>query len=313
LKNKNLKKIEQLALESHGLEALESVSVPTAYWSAHFFHVNNSSYFTCLDLEQQKSFLVSMSTHILQEACGIEKAGLTYSARMNLMSKNLEEKVLYSLIGAEEALHLKSLEPFLSVSEREHIPFFANLISQWIHKLERPSLLVLIQILLEGWGLTYYNSLAQSSTNMALQSVLQKILQDESRHHAAGVVLFQNEILNPTERSLLENELITLFECVQIGPQQAALELALAGSDRNIDFQKLFIDMNAMNDTQAKLNKLKKLLDKSLDQDLIRSSLAKDLFKTYPIERMAVVADAQFSNIVKNRKPFPNLKSDISL
>lgn len=309
----DLKKISQLALASHGLKSASDVSHPAIFWDASFYNVADASLFLNLAPEQRFSFLSSMSTHILHEACSIETAGLTYAARMNLFSQSIDEKIIYSLIGAEEALHLKSLEPFLNPNHQTTIPYFAGMIHRWIETLERPSLLVMIQILLEGWGLTYYQSLAQHALSPQLQATLLKILQDETRHHATGVVLYRHETLSAHERNLLEHELLTLFRCVQMGPQQAALELILASGKKTVDFAKLLSEMKAIEDSQAKLDKLKRLLDKTSDDRLISACLQKDLFKVYSLEQMAMIAENQLAQTLENSQPAVNLKSEISL
>ena len=311
--DKDLKKISQLALASHGLKAAPEISSSAVFWDASFFQVAESSLYRSLRSEQQQDFLARMSSHILHEACSIETAGLTYSARMNLLSKSVDEKIIYALIGAEEALHLKSLEPFYQPLENTERPYFAGLIHQWIEKLERPSLLVMIQILLEGWGLTYYQSLAQNSLDPRLQAVLAQILQDESRHHATGVVLYRHESLPAQEREKLEQELITLFQCVQVGPQQAAVELAVASGEKSVDFAQLLYEMNAVNDSQSKIDKLKRLLEKTADERLISACLQKDLFKVYSLEQMAMVAETQLTQKLKNSAPILNSQSELSL
>ncbi len=305
--DKDLKKICQRALESHGLQAIEEVQYPKSYWNEEFHQVENTSLFAALTLAKKSDFLTKMSSHILQEACAIEKAGLTYSARMNLMSKSLEEKILYSLIGAEEALHLKSLEPFLPSTLRGQNPAFADLILQWIENLERTSLLVMIQILLEGWGLSYYGSLAHQVQDPRLKSVFLQILLDESRHHATGVILYRKEKVPISERADLENQIMILFDCVQNGPQQAAIELSLASGQKSIDFEKVFFEMKAFENTHSKLEKLKQLLEKCGDTDLLSETLLKKISSPYSLKKMAQHAHDQYSYILKNPEPAQDL------
>jgi hypothetical protein len=309
-----LNKILRSALKAHGLQNSEHVSETQSYWDASFFQVQNSSLYLSMEHHQQDAFLKSMSNNLLKEACAIETAGLTYAARMNLLSKSVEEKIIYSLIGAEEALHLKSLEPFLaSPMSGAETPYFAGLIGQWINTLERPSLLVMIQILLEGWGLKYYHSLAQGSLNPQLRGIFDQILQDEARHHATGVVLYRQEKLNASERSLPEEQLATLFNCVRVGPQQAAVELAVHSSAKNIDFAKLLTAMNATDDSNIKLDRLHRLLEKTFDEKLIESCQTRGLFTALPVEQMAMMAEDQFQQILKNSAPVQGLPKELSL
>lgn len=310
----DLDKILRSSLKAHGWQATENVFRPSFFWEASFFQVQDSRLFQTMDETQRFHFLNAMSDHVLNEACAIEQAGLTYAARMNLLSQTTEEKIIYSLIGAEEALHLKSLEPFMSSPLNSiETPYFANLIRQWIETLERPSLLVMIQILLEGWGLKYYQSLAQGSTHPKLRAVFEQILQDEARHHATGVVLYRAERLNISERTQLGQELATLFNCVRVGPQQAAVELARQSSQKNIDFALLFTEMNAVSDSNGKLERLKKLLEKTFDEQLVQSCERQGLFKALPIEQMAMMAEDQLRQSLKSSSPEQDLLLEPSL
>ncbi len=312
--NDDLNKILRSTLKAHGLQNSEHVSETQSYWDASFFQVQNSSLYLAMEQYQQDAFLKSMSNNLLKEACAIETAGLTYAARMNLLSKSVEEKIIYSLIGAEEALHLKSLEPFLSAPmSSADTPYFAGLIGQWINSLERPSLLVMIQILLEGWGLKYYHSLAQGSHNPQLRGVFDQILQDEARHHATGVVLYRQEKLGASERGNLEEQLETLFNCVRVGPQQAAVELALHSAAKNIDFAKLLTSMNAVDDSNVKLDRLHRLLEKTFDEKLIDICQRRGLFTALPLEQMAMMAEDQLQQILKSSAPAPGLTEELSL
>ena len=305
-------RIQKAALKSHGLIP-PNAPASGIFWDEHFFEVAGTGLYQMFTHEQRQDFLTQMSSDILAEACSIETAGLTYAAKMNLSSRNTDEKIMYSLIGTEEALHLKSLEPFLAVDVNLDIPSFAGLIHHWIDKLDRPSLLVMIQILLEGWGLAYYQSLAQNCRNPQLQSVFQQILLDETRHHATGVILYRHEILKAPERQNLEQELATLFSCVQSGPQQVLLALATTSGDRNIDFAKLLTEMDAVNQCQAKLNKLRRLLEKTGDPRMISAALAKDLFQAYPLDQMALYAQSEYEQTLRNLQPSRASKLDISL
>lgn len=307
-------KICKATLESHGLVVQKPVAEGHVLWDAQFFEIEKTTLFKSLTSSQQHRLLKHLSSQVLQEAYWIEKSGMTFSAKMNLLSKSEEEKMVYCFIGAEEALHLKSLEPFLSVDDREMKPFFAGLIDDWISRLDRPSLLMLIQILLEGWGLFYYKTLANKTLNDGLKKVLGNILLDEARHHATGVTLYRKEVLTKEQRENLIRELELLFFNVQVGPQAVVMELCKTKTDtQSQDFEKLFNQMGAEQSVNVKLLKLQQILEKSWDSEILEACQKKGLFTAHSIDSMAQTAQDHWSLMFQNKPMHSNPGSELSL
>nr|MBA2405036.1 ferritin-like domain-containing protein [Bdellovibrionales bacterium] len=181
----------ELTAKVHGEPKTLASTGSKLVWQTDFFHLENSAIWNSLSSKIQADILLSLGHKIFQEAYFIECAGMAYAAKMNLAAKSKEEREFFCFVGEEEAKHLRLIESLggFSISS-ENIPSFALLIGEIIDEAKRPSHLLLIQILLEGWGLSYYKNLAKFSKDEAVTSVLKQILKDEIRHHSAGVLLF---------------------------------------------------------------------------------------------------------------------------
>lgn len=131
------------------------------------------------------------SDALLDEALYIERVGVGFAARMSLLAESNAERSLYAMFAADEAMHLAWLGGFRPDAGPP------SAFHQALHTLaatgDRRTLQFVVQIVLEGWGIRHYRSLAEATPDAALAAVLRRIVDDEAHHHGAGVLLFHRQ------------------------------------------------------------------------------------------------------------------------
>ncbi len=196
---------------------------PLYFWPDEHFNLHRSSIFRQATLSQQEEILILCSRHILQEAYSIEKLGLAFCAKMILSADTTEEAQTYSLIAADEATHLDLITTYTSPEDRSAIPSaFIRFISSLIEQCPKNLLVFLVQIILEGWGVRHYGSIAATCRHLPLRKIFNLILRDEALHYRTGQVLFNPQKHSATEQSFMTDCLHRYFEFVQVGPQAVA-------------------------------------------------------------------------------------------
>lgn len=213
------------------------------------------------------------------EAYAIEKAGMSFAAKMSLLAPTLNEQKLYSLFAAEEARHFHFIDCSLQHPENLPINPFIGLLHDLILTGERSCLLLLIQVVLEGWGVEHYAKMANTCKHEATRTALQGILADEAAHHGSGLSLFNMQALSTNEVEYLEEKLHTFLRMVAIGPVSVvdilAKHLGPFSAEQTRQIQR---EMNAVIETQRKLNLLKGLLRKAGAHPLVERLETRNAF-----------------------------------
>ncbi|ESA35270.1 hypothetical protein N836_12905 [Leptolyngbya sp. Heron Island J] len=223
-----LNRVLASALRARGINESSEPNQPPLYWQAGYFDLERVSIFQeATNLEQQQ-ILQQLNQALLQESVAIEQAGVGYMAKMVLMAESTQERMLYSLFAADETTHLAQLQPYVSSdmwpSELDD-PFF-KLLSDIVESADKSVLLFVLQVVLEGWGLTHYRSLAKGCTDGSLRDVFQSFLQAESRHHGAGVTLFNQIEISPSSKDVIVECLAAFLQMVRVGPQRVVGAIA---------------------------------------------------------------------------------------
>jgi len=92
---------------------------------------------------------------MLAESWRIGRCGIDYCARMVRTAKDDDERRLFGLVGADEARHAGWLAP----GEQEPDPF-NRFIAALAETGTPQALAFLLQVVLEGFGITHYSALA---------------------------------------------------------------------------------------------------------------------------------------------------------
>ena len=204
-------------------------------WSPEFFELEKSSYFIEAHAEVKEDIQTRCSIDVLSEAFFIEESGMAFASKMALMSETRQERMLYNLFAADEATHFHWVNAALGEHASRMTPNqFHRLLESIIRDGQRESLVFIVQVILEGWGLHHYRSLHRHCEHEGFGEVLERILRDEARHHGSGIVLCRERGLPERARSEVIETMRAFLEMVRYGPQAVltALDEGLGGLSR---------------------------------------------------------------------------------
>lgn len=225
---------ETHALKSVLTAALKTRPVPRptsetpVYWPAPYFRLNQVSLFREADEETRQHVLTACSRSVFAEAYYIEKSGMYFAAKMDLLAETTDERMLYSLFGADEAAHFNWVGAYAddeAVTGHAQSPFI-RFLDEALRSEERETLCYLVQVILAGWGIAHYRALAAACGDSGLRTALENILKDEGRHHASGVVLSRERTLSAAQFKRLADILAELLRMAQAGPQTVVAHLS---------------------------------------------------------------------------------------
>lgn len=239
-------------------------------WSLADLEVDQVSVLKTAGPEVQRQVAHDLAHARFTEAYAIEKAGMSFAAKMSLLAPSLNEQKLYSLFAAEEARHFDFIDRSLGHPEHLAANPFIDLLNQLIANGDRSELLLLVQVVLEGWGIEHYAKMAHSCQHPEAKAALQGILADEAAHHGSGLSLFNVQALSRAEHDVLVTQLKHFLYLVAVGPVGVVsiLEKHL-GPFSDAEKQQVLQELNAEAETQRKLKLLKGLLHKAGAHDII--------------------------------------------
>lgn len=249
------------AKRRHQVETYPVLESLGGAFSSNLFQLESVPTFLEASTEDQATILARCSQEILEEACLVEKAGVAYAARMVLEARSIEERILYGWIAAEEADHLSGITSLLG--SRTPIgtqDVFLRYLEGVISTGSRPVLLFVVQVILEGWGLHHYKTLAHQSQDPELKRYFQRILSDEARHHGSGEVLFEDLDLADSDLEAVVTAMETFLGMVQVGPMRVLSALTEVLS---LDLERqtrAFRELEGQAHAQERLDRLAQLM-----------------------------------------------------
>lgn len=214
------------ALQQQGRRSHQSLE-PGCFWDAPFFQLHQVRLFQEASETEQVAILKLATQSLLEEAYWIEKAGVGYMAKMTLMADTLEERMLYGLFTADETTHLSQLNQFLPEPKPVGASHpFLQLLVEVVEISDKTLLLFVIQVVLEGWGLSHYRRLAKGCCDRALAHLFVSFLQAEARHHSTGRLLFNQRTVSAANQATILEVLTQFLGMVRVEPQSvvAAIE-----------------------------------------------------------------------------------------
>lgn len=233
----------------------------TAYWPAAQFGLDAVPWMKQATGAQQETLLRACGARTLEEAWFIERAGLAYDAKLVLLSQSAQERSLYALFGAEEAAHLAAVTAFHPHVEQARAGPFLQLLSQVIESGDAPTLNFVVQVVLEGWGITHYRGLARGTVHAPLRKALERIVLDETRHHGAGVATLAARGLPPSSTENVREVMARFLSMVALGPVTVARCLEeVAGGFTHAQRVALLEALDARGHAQQRLMLLKDLM-----------------------------------------------------
>lgn len=258
-------------------------SIDCAPWGADCFSLAYSPLFNDASLAEQHQILQLASQSLLGESYAIEKAGVGYMAKMTLLAETTEERMLYSLFGADETTHLAQLTPFVIGMDRlDETDPFLRLLESLLETLDRSALMFVIQVVLEGWGLSHYRMLSKTCRHPALSALFRSFLQAEARHHGAGILLFDRAELSEESRVLIVETLAAFLQMVQVGPQRIVDAIAQVKGGLSRDQRiRLFTELDTETQSGMRMELLRSLIT-SAAPDIAETLDHKGLFTPLP-------------------------------
>lgn len=214
------------ALQARGVAPRSPAPSGTLYWPLTYFSLDRVHIVQDASPEEQQAICAIAGHSLLEEAYWIERIGVGYMARMVLLAETQEERMLYGLFVADETAHLAQIQGFLEREPvRTNAPFL-KLLTELVASQDKTLLLFVLQVVLEGWGLSHYRSLAQHCQYPPLVQVLHGFLQDEARHHSTGLALFHQQACSLESTAAIEAVLVQFLGMIRVGPQSvlAAIE-----------------------------------------------------------------------------------------
>lgn len=221
------------ALQERDILHTASANSTPIYWEADYFDLDRVSIFQEASVLEQQQILQQLNQDLLQESLSIEQAGVGYMAKMVLMAESSQERLLYSLFTADETTHLVQLQPYGTAYVPADAPPkildpFLQLLAEIVESTDKAMLLFVLQVVLEGWGLTHYRKLARGCTDKSLKDLFCSFLQAESRHHGTGVTLFKQSHRSSSSHREIVDCLASFLQMVRVGPQRVVSAIATA-------------------------------------------------------------------------------------
>ena len=260
------------------------------YWDEDFFGLGRARLYREADVATRHRILEGCCRNVLEEALFIEDAGMVYTARMSLLARSEQERVMYALFGADEATHHAWFKEALGDSLAEVTPnSFHRLLTRSILEQAPEALVFLIQVFLEGWGIQRYGELQRGCRHEGMRAVLGHILRDEARHHGSGILLAQERkllsCLPADSRDVLIETLHAFLEMVRVGPQGVldAFERATGGLSRS-QRVTLFEELDTVEHSGSRLRMLRELMLRERADDVVEALDRSGVFTPLPAE-----------------------------
>ncbi|MBW4446626.1 MAG: ferritin-like domain-containing protein [Spirirestis rafaelensis WJT71-NPBG6] len=271
-----------------GDKEANSSSSPTSPppWDATHFNLHNVEIFTDATANEQAEILQLCSCGLLEESYFIEKAGMGYMAKMVLLAETTEERMLYALFCGDEASHFDQICRFLSTPEPVANNLFLRFLEDLIESQDKTVLLFVLQVVLEGWGLSHYRSLAKNCVDKDMGLMLHSFLQDESRHHATGVTLFDRIDVTSSSQNTIIETLASFLQMVQVGPQSvvAAIEKVKGDLSRQQKV-KIFAELDTETHSGSRLKLLRSLMSHPNAEIILQQLDQRGSFHPFPPEK----------------------------
>jgi len=273
----------QAAIRRHSARFVRAPLVPPSpdgtqpLWDAASFQLDRLRAYRQASPRAQQAVLADCAHNLLAEAWCVEQHGIAYCAAMAAQTESNAERELFVRIGADETRHAAWLAPWLQRPPQTDP--FNRFIDGLLEAGTPQSLSFLLQVVLEGFGITHYRSLAAGCRETALAQMLKRLALDEALHHAGGLLVFQPQRLTAGERRFIADGAAAFLQMIRIGPQAVVGALAQQVGVSTIgDLANVFETLDTRTTAAAKLARLRKLMTRPGMHWLIEQLDAGDVF-----------------------------------
>jgi len=281
------------ALKSRAADQPSNTNTLDSYWPAAHFGLDRMASFREARAEEQASILAGCSRDVLAESYFIEKSGMYFAAKMTLLAESAQERMLYSLFAADEAVHFSWIANYAAnESVAEYLDHaFIRLLDEILQSADKPALTCIVQVVLEGWGIHHYRALMRDCLDGDLRATFEKIIKDEARHHASGVILLNEQPPTANQQTAIIEALRRLLLLVQVGPQAVVAQIErVKGHLSRAQRERAFAELDCERATAKKLEMLKSLIRSTAFAEAILDALeGSNAFRPYSAIECAAV------------------------
>ncbi|VXD25243.1 hypothetical protein [Planktothrix paucivesiculata] len=277
-------KLRQVLTAALPKQERPKIDLSYQYWNAEFFNLNRVKMFQDASDREQSAILEFVNRSLLEEAYYIENAGVGYMAKMTLLAETVEERMLYGLFAADEANHLSQISYFLPEIElTNHQDPFLNLLAEVVESTDKTVLLFVLQVVLEGWGLSHYRRLAKECCYQNLAEIFSGFLEAEARHQATGSLLFEKILISKSSQELMIELLAKFLMMVRVGPQNVLSAIAQVKGDISRSQKiKILEELDTETHSGTRLKLLRSLMRGKSAEAIIQALEEKGAFVPLP-------------------------------
>ncbi len=249
----------------------------TPLWTTAAFGLDRVSAFQQASSAMRQTVLQDCARNVLAEAWSVERTGIRYCAAMAQWADSNEERELFERIGDDEAQHAGWLAQWLP--EPPPADPFNRFIGGLLDAGTAQPLAFLLQVMLEGFGITHYQSLTTGCSDLSLVSTLRRLAVDEALHYGGALLVFKPERMSTAERRFVADGAYAFLQMIRVGPQAVVAALA-----RTVDLQtrddvtRVFGALDCEASAAAKLARLRTLMARPGMQWLVEELDAAGVF-----------------------------------
>jgi hypothetical protein len=275
-----LKNLLSKALDAYTVSHKDP-NTPDILWPKERYRLEQTPFFTSLDPLVQQNILKKITELNLSLSRYIETSGHNYGAKMILLADSLDEKSIYALFAAEEAIHLREFENFMHFTPDPEVHWhpMLNPLARAIAEGEKNTCLYIIQVLLEGFGMAHYGGLRADCSYAPLKEAYDRILKDEARHHGTGIILSKQNALSSLEKEQIFEYTREFILSLQSANWILNCIEQEAGALSTQEKQKYQEQTKQAEVLQLRLIKMREMLEKVDDYDLVKRLDNEGVFK----------------------------------
>lgn len=278
-------KLLQTGIHQKMIPQRTTSSLTTHHWSASFFQLDKSRLFNSLTEEKKNQIITQLNYSVIHELTEIEKVGTRVAQSIAEASTSVEEQMLYVMISGEEVNHYYALASYLppEILARPKNEF-VHIIETILNAKEKDSFNFIVQILLEGFALYYFQNLRKNCQTIDLQLTMDMIIQDEARHHGTGVVTFKNTDASSKNQKISKSAVLikNLLQLFQIGPVTLLKTIESIAGDVGAEERVLFMyEIGSEQTAQGYLNMFKKLMIQAEAHQLVQQLETENIFTAF--------------------------------
>ncbi len=279
-KNHPLNNLLERALDSYTVSSPDK-DTPKILWTPQRYNLNQTDAFNHLQKEQKDEVMTKITELNLALSCYIETSGHNYGAKMILLSETIQEKSIYALFAAEEAIHLKEFQNFMNFTPDPEVHWhpMLNPLAKAIEEGEKNTCLYIIQVLLEGFGMAHYTGLKQDCTYAPLKATYERILRDEARHHGTGIILSKQNQISKIEKEQIFEYTREFILSLQSASWVLKCIEQVDGNLSTAQKKKYSEQTNQVKTMEFRLSKLREMLQKVDDNNLVNDLDKDGVFK----------------------------------